>query len=166
VTIPVGSNSQKNILGSSEVAWNRSRHVWLWYYTITLAVWLLFLVLVFLIHNKPWLVLVRRTGTFDSVLPTVSLAFLIHNKQLLRGLQFSVSAWITFVWWVGVWFGCGGSLIDTWVGTWGKVWYQGWYVDLIIKINPFRLVLGSITDRDNQGEETVSSGSDYHQRSW
>jgi hypothetical protein len=35
------------------------------------------------------------------------------------------------------------------------------YVDLIIRIKPFRLFLGSITDRDNQGEETVSPGSDY-----
>jgi hypothetical protein len=32
---------------------------------------------------------------------------------------------------------------------------------LIIRIKPFRLVLGSITDRDNQGEVTVSPGSDY-----
>jgi hypothetical protein len=36
--------------------------------------------------------------------------------------------------------------------------YQGRYVDLIIRIKPFRLVLGSIADRDNQGEVTVSPG--------
>ena len=46
-----------------------------------------------------------------------------------------------------------------------KVTYQGWYVDLIIRIKPFRLVLGSITDRDNQDEVTVSPGSEY-QRTW
>ena len=34
-------------------------------------------------------------------------------------------------------------------------------VDSIIKIKPFRLVLGCITDRDNQGEVTVSLRSDY-----
>ena len=31
----------------------------------------------------------------------------------------------------------------------------------VIRINPFRLVLGSITNRDNQGDVTVSPGSDY-----
>ncbi len=31
----------------------------------------------------------------------------------------------TFAWWVGVWFGYGGCLIDIWVGTWDRDFHCG-----------------------------------------
>ena len=45
-------------------------------------------------------------------------------------------------------------------GGYNKGEYQGWYVDLIIRIKPFRLVLGSITDRD-KGSQRWGHRSDY-----
>ena len=47
------------------------------------------------------------------------------------------------------------------VGCRGLVNASLFSVDLMIRIKPFRLVSGRITDRDNQGEVTVFPGSDY-----
>ncbi len=73
---------------------------------------------------------VRGAGAFVPVLPTFVLVSRMQLAQQYRGndhfLITSSSSWretmtpIAFVWWVGLWFGCGGSVFDIWVGTWGR----------------------------------------------
>jgi hypothetical protein len=102
--------------------------------------------------------LVRGTGAFAPVLPSVVLVSRIQLAQRYRGniaTSFSAvsssrreamvggtlaraSAFrvglgvsetiitpglclpIALVWWMGVWFGCGGRLLGIWVGTWDR----------------------------------------------